>query len=225
MVQQHAAQDTNTPSGSTLAVLLLYGGVWGLMEATVGFLLHLIPRFAPVPPLAGMVLFPVGVLFMLAAVHASGKPAAAAGVAAVAAAIKASSALLAPIPWLFVQNPVLSILLEGLVVWGLVAAFAFQRRSARSFPLAVTAAVSWRLLFIAAHVVFGIQWGLLARGVPAVLQFVLLDSLVNGVLITALLSADLPRKLHVPSSALLRPVPLGAVLALAVMAEYITSIV
>ena len=225
MERRHAAENTNEPGGSTLAVMLLYGGIWGLVEATLGFLLHLIPRFAPVPPLAGMVLFPVGVLFMLAAVQAAGKPVAAAGVAVVAAAIKASSALLAPIPWFFVQNPVFSILLEGLVVWGFVAAFAFQRYSARTFPLALGAAVSWRLLFIAVHVVFGIQWGLLARGVPAVLQFVLLDSLVNGALITALLSLSLPSKLSTPTAFLLRPLPLGAVLTLAVMAEYITSIV
>lgn len=225
MERRHAAKNTNSPDGSTLAVLLLYGGIWGFLEATVGFLLHLIPRFAPVPPLAGMVLFPVGVLFMLGAVHASGKPGAAVGVAVVAASIKASSALLAPIPWFFVQNPVFSILLEGLVVWGLVAAFAFQRHSARTFLLALTAAVSWRLLFIAVHIVFGIQWGLLSRGIPAVLQFVLLDSLVNGALITAFLSVGLPSKLSTPSAALLRPVPVGAVLVLAVAAEYITRIV
>lgn len=209
--------------------LLLYGGVWGFTEATIGHLLHLVPRMAAVPPLAGLVMFPVGVVFMLAAVHATGKPAAAVGVAMVAAAIKASSVVLAPVSWLFVQNPALSIMMEGLVVWAFVAAFSMHTSSCgslvRTLSLAIGAAVGWRVLFVLTHLVLGIQWGLLARGAPAVLQFVLLDSAVNGVLITVLLSARLSQRLASPSAVLMRPVPVGAILVLAVVAEYVTSVV
>lgn len=224
MKRVEGADSRPTSGRAVIPALLLYGGIWGLAEATIGHLLHLIPRMAAVPPLAGLVMFPVGVVLMLAAVHATAKPAAAVGVAMIAAAIKASSVLLAPVSWLFVQNPALSILMEGLVVWAFVAAFSMHRASSGTLLPAIGAALSWRVLFVLAHLVFGIQWGLPARGVPAVLQFVLLDSVVNGVLIALLLRARLPQRLALPPAVLARGIPVAAVLALAVLAEYATSL-
>lgn len=39
---------------AAIATILLFGGLWGLTEATLGFGLHLLPRIGAMPPLAGV---------------------------------------------------------------------------------------------------------------------------------------------------------------------------
>lgn len=207
-----------------LGTVLFFGSLWGLAEATLGFGLHLLPRITGVPPLAGLVLFPVGVCFMLAGVTRTGRPATAFWIALVAASIKASSVVLAPVSWVFVQNPVVSILLEGGVIWLLAGVVGFGTRS-RWVPVqAFTAAAGWRVMFVLAHLVLGLQWGLMQRGVGAVVQFVVIDSIINTVLITALIYAGTPGKLTTRTVNWLRPVPIGLIVIGAVAAEHAFSL-
>ena len=207
-----------------ISAVLFFGGLWGFTEATLGFLLHLLPRMTGIPPMAGLVLFPIGVGFMLCAVSRTGSPSSAVLVALVAAAIKASSVVLAPVTWVFVQNPVISILLEGLVVWLAVGLFSFGVRT-RWVPVqAFAAAAGWRGLFVLAHIFLGLRWGLMQRGGGAVAQFLLLDSLINAVLITLMVYAGTPRRVADRTGSWLRPVPVGLVLVGAVAAEHTLSL-
>ena len=100
-----------------IAAAVFFGGCWGAAEATLGFLLHLLGRVVPAAGLAGLVLFPVGVFFMLQAWRRTGRAAAVLAAAGTAAALKLSSAALPGVGWLFAANPALAILAEGLIVF------------------------------------------------------------------------------------------------------------
>lgn len=117
--------DTTTrfrPANGYLTTILTLGAFWGFAEATLGFALHTLPRILPVPNLAGAVMFPIALIFMVQAIEATRRPSAALAVAAVAAAIKASSLALPMVRFAFVRSPVLAILAEGAIVTAAAAA-------------------------------------------------------------------------------------------------------
>ena len=118
-----------------------------------------------------------------------------------------------------------SILLEGAVVWLLVRAFQFGSAS-RWLPLqAFGAALGWRILFVASHIFLGLRWGLLQRGAGAVAQFLLFDSLVNAVLITLVIALGMPGAFRSRAKGWMRPFPVGAVVVVAIALEHVLSIV
>jgi hypothetical protein len=102
--------NSSNPSRNTIFAILFFGGAWGGLEATLGFLLHFLPRVTGFPRLAGFIMFPIGLLLLVAAAQATRKPASALGVAAVAAAVKLASLALPVVQWNFVRNPALAIL-------------------------------------------------------------------------------------------------------------------
>lgn len=171
-------------AAAAVSIILFYGALWGIAEATLGFLLHWVPRFLPVANLAGLVMFPIGLLFMTAAVRSTGKPAAALGTAVVTAGIKLSSAALPFVAFRFVRSPVLAIAAEGTVVFLLLSATEL-RPGATLFPKALLASVLWRSVFLTFSALLGFQGGILAKPAQVLLGFLLLDSSVNAVIITA----------------------------------------
>ena len=209
--------------GKFVRSVVLYGALWGLCEAVFGFLLHLFSRFSGVPSLAGFFMFPLGLLFMMGGIHSTNRTEAALMIATIAAAIKVSSSAIGPVPWIFVQNPAFSIIFEGLAVWLTARFFRADHSPSVVLSAATGAAISWRLLFVLVHVVFGIQWGLLSRGAPAVVRFMLFDSAVNGLLIFAMLRFHLPEKLRVKTRALHTPAYAASLVVFAAAAEIVFS--
>lgn len=97
--------------------LLFWGSVWGICEASFGFVLH---RAAiALPGLPGALMFPIGFFCMVAAQRATGLRAAPFLAAVVAASIKSVNFILPGMDPIRVVNPALSILLEGLAVTAL----------------------------------------------------------------------------------------------------------
>ena len=91
---------------------LVYGALWGLVEATLGHLLHL----ARIPGLPGLVMAPIAVLIM-ARTAASARSQAAGAVflaSAVAASFKLFDLLVPGTDLLALANPIQAILLEAL---------------------------------------------------------------------------------------------------------------
>ena len=170
------------PAASWIVAALFFGGCWGAAEATLGHLLHLLGRFVPTAGLAGLVLFPVGVFFMLQAWRWSGRRAAILAAAATAAALKLSSAALPGVGWLFAANPALSILAEGLVVFAGAPLLA-ARRPAAPLPAAFFLAVAWRLAFLLLIAALPVPKGMLAKGPGVLLPFLLLEPAANALLI------------------------------------------
>jgi hypothetical protein len=166
-------------------VALFFGGLWGLAESTLGYLLHLLARAALLPGLAGFVLFPVGFFFMFRAYRASGSAAAAPAAALAAAAAKAASALLPGVGLLFVTNPVLAILAEGMLVFAGLRLFGY--RPGPLLPVQMLAvSFGWRLLFLALVALLPVQKGILSKGTDALLGFLLVEPAVNTLLLATL---------------------------------------
>jgi hypothetical protein len=97
--------------------VLFWGAVWGFVEATLGFVLH--KAAIAIPGLPGFVMFPIACIWMDRVITVTRKPAAAFGAACVAAGIKLLDFVLPGAIPLRILNPAASLLLEGLVVWGL----------------------------------------------------------------------------------------------------------
>ncbi len=189
---------TNLDARQTLqTTVLFFGALWGITEATLGFALHALPRVVPIPNLAGAVMFPVALFLMVTAIRATGRPAAALGAAVVAASIKASSAALPMVPFLFVRNPVMAILAEGAIVT--VAAMLWTGRlqgtwtrgtaDVAGWALAISAA--WRVFFLGMNLALGITNGILARPIGMIAQFLVVESLWNaGVILLGVLVVE-----------------------------------
>ena len=103
------------PRPGLFAAALFYGAVWGLGEATLGHLLHLIR----VPGLPGLVMVPFAVAIMGRAAARSRSAAAVFLAGAVAASFKLFDLLVPGTDMLALSRPIQAILLEALAgaVW------------------------------------------------------------------------------------------------------------
>ena len=179
-----------------LSASVLCGGLWGIAEATLGYLLHLITRVVPAPGLAGFVMFPVGVYFMLKARNLTGRSSAPFLTAVAAAAVKLASAALPGVGWLFVVNPAIAILAQGAAVTAgavlLCAPDRYETRRETGYRRwavlsagAFAVSAGWRLTFLALVAALPVQKGILMKGTPAIAAFLGIESAVNALLITA----------------------------------------
>jgi hypothetical protein len=99
---------------------LFWGALWGLAEATAGYLLHLMRM----PGLAGFIMFPFGLLLISRAFRQSGTAATIFLTAVVAAGLKLFDLFLPGTDPMAVFRPALAILCEGLAV---TALYVFAR--------------------------------------------------------------------------------------------------
>lgn len=188
-----------------LSASVLCGGLWGIAEATLGYLLHLIARVVPAPGLAGFVMFPIGVYFMLKARNLTGRRTAPFLTAVAATAVKLSSAAVPGVGWLFALNPSIAILAQGAAVTAgaalLGAPDRYETRREAGFRRwaalaggAFAVSVGWRLAFLALVAALPVQKGLLMKGTQAIAVFLGIESAVNALLITAgaLVAAAVP---------------------------------
>lgn len=93
--------------------IIFWGAVWGIFEATLGWLLHLMHFRGEV-----MILYPIGLLCMMMATKQTGKVSATIKVSAVAALVKLVNLFMQPtVPVFHITNPAVAIFLEGFVTW------------------------------------------------------------------------------------------------------------
>jgi hypothetical protein len=220
-----------------LTTVLTVGGLWGATEATLGFALHAMTRYLPVPNMAGAVMFPLAFLFMVLAIGRTGRSGAAMAVAVVAAGVKASSLILPVVSFHFVRSPVLAILAEGAVVTAAAAAgvlpFATPssgRREdrvpgpggasvvARIAAATLVLAVAWRALFLGLNLVLGITGGIMSKPTGVLIQFLTVESLWNAGIITV--TAVMAGNRQVRGSLAFRPLWTAAILIGAVAVEW-----
>lgn len=129
--------------------VVFFGAIWGLLEATIGYILHWLPSMV-----SGLVMFPIGAALMYAAYRNTDKKSVIIYVGLIAAAIKAIN-LLMPLPAIGpikVINPMVSIVLQALVVFGLSFLFERKTKDVKStfiqVGLIALAVISWRGLFL-----------------------------------------------------------------------------
>ena len=149
-----------------IVLIIFWGSLWGLAEATLGHILHILG----IPGLAGFVMFPVGLWTMIQAYTFSGRRSAVLATALVACCIKLTD---------------LAILLESLVAMAFLPAPA-KTGEPLCLPRLAGMAFSWRVLY--AFVLGGLSLVFPVRsffdlGWERMLSFFGLESLVNSVLL------------------------------------------
>ncbi len=169
---------------------LFWGSLWGIWEATIGHLIHLIR----IPGLPGVIMFPAAFYFMSRAFAASGKPASIFLTACVAASIKLLNLFFPGRDVFSVLNPAQAILLESLAVIGI---FSFLRTAGRiSLSVPVLASLAWRITHCVLNIFMASAFAapsLFEIGTLSVLRFLLIDGLSNGFLIFLMIWAERSR--------------------------------
>lgn len=99
-------------SSGRFTTALFWGAIWGLSEATLGHSLHLLR----IPGLAGLVMFPAGIFFMLKAYQNTKSYCVIFSSAVIAAGIKLSNLWLPGTFAIDVLKPAMAIMAESLAV-------------------------------------------------------------------------------------------------------------
>lgn len=177
------AMESRRGSQAVLTAGIYWGAVWGLYEATVGWLVHFLPR---VPGTASVVLVPFGVFCLDRALRGGGGPLRAALVAAATAATLKLADLALPMRTLqSVLNPAVAILLQGLAFVVVARALGLARRlpSLRGAALGALAfSAGWRLAFLLYSAVLARGWslGMLRDGLHTSWGFLVRDGLLGA---------------------------------------------
>ncbi len=121
---------SNLPGSVRLIIgILVFGSVWGFLEATLGGFLHMI-----VFPNKGAIMSGIGVAIMASALAIYRKPAMLPGIGIVAASFKLLDVWLfsLPVASIHIINPAMAIIFESLA-FGLVAVFIMNRVAKNAF--------------------------------------------------------------------------------------------
>ena len=160
-----------------LLAILVFGSIWGLLEATLGGFLNLI-----IFPNKGAIMSGIGMAIMGMALAIYRKPAMLPGIGIVAASFKWFNAWLLFVPLNSVQviNPAMSIFLESLA-FGLVAVF-LMKWIAKNRLVGMGAGVLVGIMSAVAYVYFAVyatQSPILARmGVDSIGEFIMGNGVV-----------------------------------------------
>jgi hypothetical protein len=172
-----------------ISAALFSGAIWGLIEATLGYIIHFIPTVSI--SISGAILFPIGLYFMYIAYEKTRRIETILYVGLITAMIKLSDFLLPVIhhgltvPMVKIVSPAIAIIFEASFVYivlynihGDILKFNFWH--------AVIAAVSWRILFVAYQSVLfitGISKSFINAGILNILQFIFVETAINSVII------------------------------------------
>ncbi len=159
----------------TLIQILFFGSIWGILEATIGNLLHYLPTF-----IAGTIMFPIAAAILYKAYDATKSKASLLYVGIVAVAIKAINFLLPQYSVFKVINPMIFIILESLMFVAVITLIKSDNPIKKYSALPI-ASISWRLLFVGYMLVNGSTAPYVATFNGA-FEFVMLSGLLSGVI-------------------------------------------
>ena len=219
-----------------VTVSLFWGALWGITEATLGYLAHLV---LVIPTIAGFIMFPIGFYFMTRAYKETGKLSSLFSTAGVAASIKLVDLFLPNLSPIKTINPAASILLESVVVILILKAMARYANTKTAvgpgqfrFKEAFAAAAGWRIGFVMYFLLLfalSISGEFFQMGTAHILRFLLLESVINAVIITAYLKTAqlLNQKKTWPltSSWSVRPAISAAVFTAAILVKLVPAVI
>ncbi len=162
---------------------IFYGSLWGIAEAVLGYLLHLLP-FA----ISGFVMFPIGFYFMYKGYRKTQNTGTIFVIGIIASAVKLIDLFIPHLPVIRTVNPAVSILIQSLTAMVAIRLFCKDGKSL-SFKGALFASITWRALFIFHALIltlFLIPSGIIEGGYRSILEFIFLEGIINVVIIYSL---------------------------------------
>ncbi len=170
-----------------LTQIIFYGALWGFLEATLGYALHWIPTL-----IAGTIMFPIASVILLRAYNKTNSKKALLWIGVVAAAIKSVDLFLPSYTVFKTINPMVSIVLEALLVFAVVMLFTSEKVT-NKVAAAQIASISWRAGYV---VYMTAQWaitGFVAYSIASfanIFEFVIFSGALSGLLATGLIYLD-----------------------------------
>lgn len=126
----------------TTIYALFYGSLWGITEATLGYVLHTLPVL-----ISGSIMFPIAIFFMLRAYHSSNSKKVFLLMGITAALIKLVNIFIPGLPIIKTINPMIAIMLEASAVT--VFSLLLNSNKIKSiFIGSLGACFFWRVLFV-----------------------------------------------------------------------------
>lgn len=203
-------------SKKLLRIVLFYGGLWGITEATLGYLLHFLPC-----GFSGMFMFPIGFYFMFNSYKMTGNQRTIIYTAFIAAAIKLTDLFVPLRTAMTAINPTISIILESLVVFAFVKVY----KENRHYAGAAIISLSWMVvLVLAQQFIFKPVEGLYLMPLPRLVGFLVLSTAVSGLIIGTYLKKPAVFALQF-NFRKLSYLPPAAVIMIAIICEIVNSLI
>lgn len=176
----------NTPKSKIqlFSIVLLYGSIWGILEATVGYVLHWLPAL-----IAGSLLFPFALLILRHGYLQTNSRTSVFLMGVVAAAIKGVNLFMPNLTIWKAINPMVAILIEAALASVVVHAFA-KDRLLKTALLVGAVAIGWKVAFVLYQVVNGALIGTFApylQSVRGLVEFVLVQGTLSWIFALTLL--------------------------------------
>ena len=165
-----------------LYIILFWGSVWGITEATMGYVLHLLSM--TIPGLPGLLMFPIAFIYMQKVYKATETVSSIVYISGIAASIKLSDLLFRSLPSIYVINPALSLLLEGISV-AIVILFVDKYTHNLGFRDCLVMGLIWRGAFLGHLWIISnisLPAGLVTSGWQVAMQFLVIESILNAIL-------------------------------------------
>ncbi len=168
------------------AEILFWGSCWGIMEATLGYVIHVLA--VPLPGLPGFILFPAAFILMNKAIESTGKKTIVLQMSLIAAALKLLDFLIPGNDPIRVLNPALSIVMEGAAVYAIYG-LSIRHNLGTNFMMGIL----WRGAFLSYMLLisqFGLPAGLVTSGLGVAFVFLVMESAINALILSAYSQLD-----------------------------------
>ena len=170
-----------------LAYIIFFGALWGILEATLGYVLQFLP-----PLVSGSVMFPIAASLMILTYNHTKSKSAILYVAMIAASIKSVNFFMPGLLPIKTYNPMIAIMLQSLVMVVIIPRLEKKKISQVILGLAVLG-FSWRLLFLGNiainHALTGFQF-IQLQSVSNMISFVFLYGLFEAIFAIFIYSAS-----------------------------------
>lgn len=172
-----------------LPAIIFFGSIWGIIEATLGYVLHLLPVSIYI---SGTVLFPIVTLILYKAYKYTNSKSSLLAIGGIAALIKAVDFFMPFGSPFKIINPIYSIIIESLMVFAVIILLDKDDLLSKIKALTI-ASIGWRLLYLAynggQYLINGFVSDYLAS-FSAAIQFVLIFGIISSILGLGLLYLD-----------------------------------
>jgi len=150
----------------TLSTIVFFGSLWGITEATLGYVLHIIPGLSLYT--SGAVLFSFASLILFKAYQKTNSRSSLVAIAVIAAAIKATNFFLPIVSVFKVINPMISIIMEALALFVVMTLISKNNIWNKISGLFI-ASIAWRGAFVLYMAISGVTY--LSTGLQVVQFF------------------------------------------------------
>ena len=166
----------------TISIILFWGALWGVVEATIGYIIHALPFKMP----TGSILFPIGYYFMQKSYKETKDLKSIFFTSAIAASIKLINLFIPTAQIVRVLTPSACILLEGLAVVSIFKLFEYSEEPIK-FIHSLMMSLFWRIGYYVINLVVFIPLALASSSSifnrAKFMEFFLINSFINSILI------------------------------------------